>query len=149
MLSDRIDSEFKQAMKDKAAVKVSTLSFLRSQLKYVAIDKKTEKLEDADVVTVIKKQMKQRQDSIEQYEKGNRPELASKEKEELVILKSYLPEEMSLADLEKIVAEVITATGAQGMKDMGKVMKEVGAKTAGKADNKAVSDVVKKSLSQP
>lgn len=148
MLSDRLDNDFKQAMKDKAPVRVSTISLLRSQLKYVAIDKKVEKLEDADVIAVIKKQIKQRQDSIEQYEKGNRPELANKEKEEMAVLKSYLPEEMSAADLEKIVSQVVRATGAQGMKDMGKVMKEVGAKVAGKADNKAVSEVVKKLLSQ-
>lgn len=147
MLTDQIDADFKQAMKDRNQVKTATLSFLRSQLKYAAIDKKTDKLADADVSVVIKKQIKQRQDSIEQYEKGGRPELAEKEKQELEILKAYLPEEMSGADLEKVVADIIKATGAQGMKDMGKVMKEVSAQVAGKADNKAVSEVVKKLLS--
>ncbi len=147
MLTQQIDNDFKQAMKDKQPVKVSTLSLLRSQLKYVMIDKKVEKLEDADIFAVIKKQIKQRQDSIEQYEKGGRPELAQKEKEELAILKAYLPAEMSAADLEAIIQGIIKETGAQGMKDMGKVMKEASARLAGRADNKAVSEAVRKSLS--
>jgi hypothetical protein len=148
MLSQQIDNDFKQAMKDRQPTKVSTLSLLRSQFKYVMIEKKSEKIEDADVIAVIKKQIKQRQDSIEQYEKGGRPELAQKEKEEYEILKSYLPAEMSAADLEKIIADIVKETGSQGMKDMGKVMKEASARLAGRADNKAVSETVKKILSQ-
>ena len=146
MLSGRIDNEFKQAMKDKNAVKVSTLSLLRSAFKYVMIDKKVEKIEDGDVIAVIKKQIKQRQDSIEQYEKGGRQDLADKEKAEFVILKTYLPEEMSASDIEKIVADVVKETGALGIKDMGKVMKEVTVRLSGRADNKAVSEAVKKIL---
>ncbi len=149
MLAQRIDNEFKQAMKEKNPVKVSTLSLLRSSFKYVMIEKKTDKIEDADVITVIKKQIKQRQDSIEQYEKGGRPELAQKEREEYEILKSYLPAEMSGAEIEKAVADIVKETGSQGMKDMGKVMKEVSARLSGRADNKAVSEAVKKILSQP
>ncbi len=148
MLSQQIDNDFKQAMKDRQPTKVSTLSLLRSQFKYVMIEKKTEQIEDADVIAVIKKQIKQRQDSIEQYEKGGRPELAQKEKEEYEILKSYLPAEMSAADLDKIIADIVKETGSQGMKDMGKVMKEASARLAGRADNKAVSETVKKILSQ-
>jgi len=148
MLSQQIDNDFKQAMKDRQPTKVSTLSLLRSQFKYVMIEKKSEKIEDADVIAVIKKQIKQRQDSIEQYEKGGRPELAQKEKEEYEILKSYLPAEMSASDLEKIIADIVKETGSQGMKDMGKVMKEASARLAGRADNKAVSETVKKILSQ-
>ena len=148
MLSQQIDNDFKQAMKDRQPTKVSTLSLLRSQFKYVMIEKKSEKIEDADVIAVIKKQIKQRQDSIEQYEKGGRPELAQKEKEEYEILKSYLPAEMSAPDLEKIIADIVKETGSQGMKDMGKVMKEASARLAGRADNKAVSETVKKILSQ-
>lgn len=148
MLSERIDNEFKQAMKDKNPIKVSTLSLLRSQFKYAMIEKKTEKIEDAEAIAVIKKQIKQRQDSIEQYEKGGRQDLADKEKQEFVILKAYLPEEMSASDIEKIVSVVIKETGSQGMKDMGKVMKEVGSRLGGKADNRTVSEAVKKILSQ-
>lgn len=148
MLSQQIDNDFKQAMKDRQPTKVSTLSLLRSQFKYVMIEKKADKIEDADVIAVIKKQIKQRQDSIEQYEKGGRPELAQKERDEYEILKSYLPAEMSAADLEKIIADIVKETGSQGIKDMGKVMKEASARLAGRADNKAVSEMVKKILSQ-
>ncbi len=147
MLAERIDNEFKQAMKDKNPVKVSTLSLLRSSFKYVMIEKKVEKIEDADVIAVIKKQIKQRQDSIEQYEKGARQDLADKEKAELAILKSYLPQEMSILEIEKIVGDIVKQTGAQGMKDMGRVMKEASAILAGRADNRAVSEAVKKILS--
>ncbi len=148
MLAERIDNEFKQAMKDKNPVKVSTLSLLRSSFKYVMIEKKVEKIDDADVVAVIKKQIKQRQDSIEQYEKGARQDLADKEKAELAILKSYLPQEMSVVEIEKIVGDIVKQTGAQGMKDMGRVMKEASVILAGRADNRAVSEAVKKILSQ-
>lgn len=148
MLVQQIDNDFKQSMKDRAAVKTSTLSLLRSQIKYAAIEKKVDVLADADVISVIKKQIKQRQDSIEQYEKGGRPELADKEKQELAILKAYLPAEMSETELETVVQAVVQETGSQGMKDMGKVMKEVAARVAGKADNRLVSETVKKILSQ-
>lgn len=148
MLAQRIDDEFKQAMKDKNPVKVSTLSLLRSSFKYVMIEKKLEKISDEDVLLVIKKQIKQRQDSIAQYEKGARQDLADKEKAELEILKAYLPAEMSLSQLESVVGDVVKQTGACGIKDMGKVMKEASARLAGRADNRAVSDVVRKILSQ-
>lgn len=148
MLSQQIDSDFKQAMKDRQPVKVSTLSLLRSQFKYVMIEKKSDTIQDADVIGVIKKQIKQRQDSIEQYTSGGRPELAQKEQEELDILKGYLPAEMSMVDIETAVKAIVKETASQGMKDMGKVMKEASARLAGRADNKAVSETVKKILSQ-
>jgi uncharacterized protein YqeY len=138
--------DFKDAMKKKEALRVSTLSFLRSQLKNVAIDKKKDKLEDGDVIVVIKKQIKQRQDSIENFKAGNRLDLAEKEQNELDILKSYLPEELSKEELEKIIGDVVKDTGASSMKDMGRVMKELTPKIAGKADNKLVSELVRKRL---
>ena len=95
MLEEQISSDYRQAMREKNAIKVSTLSFLRSQLKYVMIDKKVDKLTDEEVIAVIKKQIKQRRDSIEQYQKGGRKDLVEKEQAELNILKSYLPTEMS------------------------------------------------------
>src|SRR5437867_13257835 len=103
MLEEQLMNDFKQAMKDKDAIKQSTISFLRSQLKYVLIEKKTDKLSDADIIPIIKKQIKQRQDSIEQFQKGGRTDLVDKEQKELAILKSYLPAEMSEAELEKLV----------------------------------------------
>lgn len=147
MLTEQIDNDFKQAMRDRAAVRVSTLSFLRSQMKYAMIEKKAEKLEDADVVAVIKKQIKQRQDSIEQYEKGARPDLADKERQEMAILKAYLPEEMSPEQLKAIVEAAVKESGATGIKDMGKVMKAALSLVAGRADSKTVSELIKQALS--
>ena len=147
MLTEQIDNDFKQAMKDRAAVRVSTLSFLRSQMKYAMIEKKDEKLEDADVVAVIKKQIKQRQDSIEQYEKGARPDLADKERQEMAILKAYLPEEMSPEQLKAIVEAAVKESGATGIRDMGKVMKAALSLVAGRADSKTVSELIKQALS--
>lgn len=147
MLEEQLLSDFKQAMKDKDAVKSSTISFLRSQMKYVLIEKKTEKLSDADVVPIIKKQIKQRQDSIEQFEKGGRKDLVDKEKKELDILKSYLPQEMPESEIKAIVEEAVREVKATSMKDMGAVMKALMPKVAGKADSKLVSDLVKEKLS--
>ena len=146
MLQDQISQDYIAAMKAKDTIKSSTLSFLRAQLKNVIIDKRVEKLEDTDVIAVIKKQVKQRQDSIDQYAKGGRQDLVDKESQELNILKSYLPEELSEKEITKIVEEVMGETGAQSMKDMGTVMKAVTEKTAGRADNKLVSTIVKKAL---
>lgn len=119
---------------------------MRAQLKNVRIEKRSEALEDKDVVVVIKKQIKQRQDSIEQYEKGGRKDLADKETAEMAILKSYLPEELSEQALQQFIEQAIRETGAQSMKDMGSVIKAVAAKAQGRADNRVVSELVKKAL---
>lgn len=146
MLEDQLSKDYIEAMKAKDSVRSSTVSFLRAQVKNVRIEKKLEKLEDADVIAVIKKQIKQRQDSIEQYSQGGRQDLADKETAELNILKSYLPKEMSKEELRKIIEETMKETQAVTMKDMGKVMKAVGEKIAGRADNKQVSELVKQAL---
>ena len=148
MLEDRILNDFKDAMKQKDSLKVSTLSFLRGQLGYAALEKKKDKLDDIDCISVIKKLMKQHQDSIEQFTAGNRFDLAEKETKEMAILKDYVPVEMSREDVSRIVAEVVVSSGASGMKDMGNVMKEVRAKTEGRADGKMVSDLVRERLSK-
>ncbi len=145
-LEQRIHDEYKGAMKSRAALKSSVLSFLRAEVLNTAVAKKKSALDDAEVIAVIKKQIKQRQDSIEQFTKGQRPEMAEKERQEMEILKSYLPPELPVEELKSIIAGVIAETGAGGMKDMGKVMKEVGARVAGQADNKTVSDLVRQSL---
>ena len=147
MLEDQLQKDYIQAMKDRDAVKSSTVNFLRAQLKNVRIEKRSEALEDKDVVTVIKKQIKQRQDSIEQYEKGGRKDLADKETAEMAILKTYLPEELSGEVLQQLVDQAVAETGAQSMKDMGNVIKAVAAKAQGKADNRVISELVKKALS--
>lgn len=147
MLQEQLNKDYIQAMKDKDQVKSQTLNFLRAQLKNVQLDKKADTLEDADVIATIKKQVKQRQDSIEQFKTGGRDDLVAKEEAELAILKSYLPEELSVEELSKIVNEAIDEAGATSMKEMGVVMKIVMAKTEGRADNKTVSELVKKALS--
>ena len=148
MLEEKIFNDYKEAMKNKDTAKSSTLSFLRAEVINVAIEKKKKALDDNEVITVIKKQIKQRQDSIEQFKKGNRQDLADKETKELEILKSYLPPELPLEELKKIIEEAVALTSAQDMKDMGKVMKEITAKITGRADSKLVSDLVRERLSK-
>jgi uncharacterized protein YqeY len=142
MLTERIESDFKEAMRSKDAARLSTLRMLKSAIEYYKLEKKREKLTDADIVGVIKKQIKQRQDSIEGFEKGGRADLVDKEKAELAVLKSYLPEELSQAQTEEVVKAVIAEVGATTKADMGKVMKAVQAKTAGRADNRLVSQII-------
>lgn len=148
MLEEQIQKDYVQSMKDRDVLRSSTVSFLRAQLKNVRIEKRSDHLEDSEVIGVIKKQIKQRQDSIEQYQKGGRQDLADKESAELAILKGYLPQEMSESELMDIVIEAVKESAAGSMKDMGKVMKIVASRVQGKADNKIVSELVKKAISQ-
>jgi hypothetical protein len=149
MLEEKIFNDYKQALKNKETLRVSTLSFLRASISNALIEKRKKDLDDSEVIGLIKKQVKQRQDSIEQFKKGNRQDLADKETAELEILKSYLPTQLSEDEIKKIIEELIVATGAQGPKDMGKVMKGLMAQTAGQADGKLVSELVKERLSRP
>ena len=149
MLEEKILNDYKEAMKSRDALKSSTLSFLRAEMINLAIAKKKKVLDDNDTIAVIKKQIKQRQDSIAQFSKGNRQDLADKESKELEILKAYLPPELPTEEIKKIIEEAVALTAAQGMKDMGKVMKEAGAKIAGRADGKLVSDLVRERLNKP
>lgn len=142
MLTDKISADMKEAMRAKDAARLSTLRLLKSAVEYYKIEKKLDQLTDADVTVVIKKQIKQRQDSIEGFEKGGRADLVEKEKAELAVLKSYLPEELSPAQLEEIVKATIAELDAKTKADMGKVMKVVQTKAAGRADNKLVSQIV-------
>lgn len=149
MLEEKIFNDYKEAMKSKDGLKSSVLSFLRAELMNVAVAKKKNKLEDSEIITVIRKQVKERQDSVEQFSKGGRQDLVDKETGELAILKGYLPLEIPIEDLQKIIDEAIASTAAKDMKDMGRVMKEVNAKVAGRADGKQVSDLVRERLSRP
>jgi uncharacterized protein YqeY len=146
MLIDRIAADMKNAMRAKDAARLSTLRLLKSAIEYHKIEKKQEQLTDADVTAVIKKQIKQRQDSIEGFEKGGRADLVEKEKAELAVLKSYLPEELSQAQVEEVVKATIAELGATTRADMGKVMKAVQTKLAGRADNRLVSQLVSANL---
>ncbi|MDD5128949.1 MAG: GatB/YqeY domain-containing protein [Candidatus Omnitrophica bacterium] len=149
MLEEKILDDYKVAMKSRDTLRSSVLSFLRADMLNQATAKKKDKLDDAEIVVVIKKQIKQRQDSIEQFTKGLRPEMAEKEKKELEILKAYLPPELSTEQIKVLIEEAVIATGSSSMKDMGRLMKEVTAKTAGSADGKLVSDLVRQRLSTP
>jgi uncharacterized protein YqeY len=149
MLVEKIFNDYKEAMKARDSLKSSVLSFLRADMLNLATAKKKDKLDDAEIVTVIRKQIKQRQDSIEQFTLGARLEMADKEKKELDILKNYLPAELSVEQIKRLIDEVVIAIGANSVKDMGRVMKEITAKIAGKADGRVVSDLVKQRLSTP
>ena len=146
MLMDKIAADMKEAMRAKDAARLSTLRLLKSAVEYYKIEKKQEQLTDVDVTSIIKKQIKQRQDSIEGFEKGGRADLVEKEKAELVVLKSYLPEELSQSQVEEVIKATIAELGATTKTDMGKVMKAVQAKLAGRADNRLVSQVVSANL---
>jgi uncharacterized protein len=148
-LSERVDSELKTAMREKNAIKLGVLRMLKAALTNATIEKggADSKLTDAEAAQVIRKQVKQRQDSIESFEKGGRAELAAKEKEELSILQSYLPQALSTDEISKVVEETITEVGASSKAQMGAVMKALQAKVAGRADGKTLSAEVQRQLS--
>ena len=146
---ERVDSDLKEAMRAKDTTKRGVLRMLKSALKYAAIAKsgaETE-LSDADAAQVIRKQAKQRQDSIESFEKGGRADLADKEKEELSILNGYLPQGMSAGEVAGIVRETIVEVGATSKAQMGAVIKALQVKVAGRVDGKTLSAEVQKQLS--
>jgi uncharacterized protein YqeY len=147
-LSQRIDSDLKGAMRAKDTAKLGVLRMLKSALKYAAIAKSgaEAELNDAEVAQVIRKQAKQRQDSIESFEKGGRTELAEKERQELSILNAYLPQAMSPEEVSRIVRETIDEVGATSKAQMGAVMKALQAKLAGRVDGKTLSAEVQKQL---
>ena len=148
-LQERVDSDLKEAMRAKDTSKLGVLRMLKSALKYAAIAKSgaEAELSDAEAVQVVRKQVKQRQDSIESFEKGGRAELAAKEKNELSILNAYLPQAMSSDELAKVVRETIAETGATSKAQMGGVMKALQGKVAGRADGKTLSQEVSRQLS--
>ena len=148
ILLERVDSDLKEAMRARDATRLGVLRMLKSALKYAAIAKSgaEAELSEAEAVQVIHKQARQRQDSIESFEKGGRVELAKREKEELSILNGYLPQAMSGDELAKIVRETIAETGATSKAQMGAVMKAVQAKVAGRADSRTLSAEVQKQL---
>jgi uncharacterized protein len=147
-LEQRIDSDLKDAMRAKDAIRLGVLRMLKSALKYAAIEKSgaESELGDVESTQVIRKQAKQRQDSIESFEKGGRPELAAKEKEELQILNSYLPQQFSAEELSQLVRDTIASLGATSKTQMGAVMKELQAKAAGRVDGKTLSQEVQRQL---
>lgn len=145
-LQQKIDQDIKQGMISKDETKVSTLRFLKSALKYVAIEKKVELLSDLEIQQIIQKQIKQRRESIDQFTKAGRQELAGKEEQEVKILESYLPKQLTDAELEAFVASQLKEAGATSKKDFGRMMKLVNEKLAGQAEPKRVSEILGKVL---
>lgn len=146
-LEEKIKSDLTEAMKSKDADRLSTLRMVKANLMNRRIDKGSD-LTDEDVTKALQALVKQRRDSIEQYEKAGRPELAAKEAAEISHIEIYLPQAASLEEISAAVAEAISETGASSMKDMGSVMKAALAKLQGKtADGKLVSEAVKAKLS--
>ena len=148
-LQERVDSDLKEAMRAKDTRKLGVLRMLKSALKYATIAKSgaEAQLSEAEAAQVVRKQAKQREDSIESFEIGGRSELAAKEKEELSILNTYLPQAMNSDELAKVVRETIAETGATSKAQMGHVMKALQAKVAGRADGKTLSQEVSRQLS--
>ncbi len=144
-LTDRIRKELTEAMKARDALRTSTLRMLQAAIKNEQIERGHE-LADDEAQAVILRAAKQRNDSIEQYEKGGRTELADKEREELKILETYLPRQLDDAQTEQLVREAITATGATSKKDAGMVMKEIMANHRGEVDGKKVQQIVQRLL---
>lgn len=146
--SEKIDADLKDAMRSKDATRLGVLRMLKSALKYAAIEKSGAEgqLDDAEAVQVIRKQVKQRQDSVESFEKAGRAELAMKEKDEIAILNSYLPAGLSAEELSRLVREAIAEVGATSKAQMGAVMKAVGPKIGGRADGRSVSQEVQRQL---
>lgn len=145
-LASKIDEQIKDAMKKSEAARLSVLRLLKSAVKYHQVEKKIPEVGDNDFLLVVRKQIKQRQDSVDAYRQGGRDELVAKEQEEIKILEEFLPPSMSEADLEKIVKDTLQELGVNSKKEMGRVMKAVNEKVAGRADGRTVSQMVQKNL---
>lgn len=143
---EQIDADLIVALKAKESFLVSTLRLLKSALKNAEIAK-TSELTEPEAISVLEKQAKQRRDSIEQFSNAGRNDLADKEKAELEIIQKYLPQKMSEEELSQVIDRVIAETGATGVSDLGRVMKEAIAKTAGAADGATISRIAKEKLS--
>ncbi len=145
-LREQILEDIKSAMKSKEAEKLSAIRFLQAAIKNREIEVRPNAITDQEVLAVIKKMAKQRKDSIEEFTKAGRTDLVDKEKFELTVMEAYLPQQMDAGQVAKIVDEVIQSTGASTQKQMGAVIKEVMTRTAGQADGKVISDLVRSKL---
>ena len=144
-LKARITEDMKNAMRAKEAPRLAAIRLLLSAMKQKEVDERVE-LGDADIVTIIDKMLKQRRDSIEQFEKGGRQDLADQEKFELGVLQAYMPQALSAEEIDAEIAAAMAATGAKAMADLGKVMAVLKPKLAGRADMAKVSAQIKAKL---
>lgn len=145
-LADRINRDVKEAMKARDKARLGVLRLITAAIKQREVDERIS-LDDDQVIAVLEKMVKQRKDSIEQYQKAGRTELADQEAFEIGIIQEYLPEPLSPAEIEALIDEAIASTGACSMKDMGKVMGQLKPKLAGRADMGKVSQTIKQRLS--
>lgn len=146
-LKEKIQEDLITSMKAKDEVATSAIRLLKAAIMKFETTGEKKIATDEDIIQLIGKEIKQRKDSIDQFEKGNRPELAAKEKLELAILEAYLPAQLSESEIRTIVTEVITSTGATGKSDLGKVMGALMPRTKGKADGGLVNKIVQELLS--
>jgi uncharacterized protein len=149
MLRERFSDALKQAMKEKDALAVSTVRLVLARLKEkdIEVRPKADQIDEPAIQQMLLQMIKQRRESIELYDKGNRPELSAKEKGEIAIIERFLPKQMSQADMEKAIRETIATVGAADIKDMGRVMAALKEKYAGQLDPGQASQAVKKLLS--
>ena len=145
-LKERITEDMKAAMRASEKERLSTIRMLQAAIKQREVDERIT-LDDAQVIAVLEKMVKQRKESVAQFEQGGRADLADKEKAEIALLTAYLPAQLTEAEVDALIREAITATGAASIKDMGKVMGAVKTKAAGRADMGAVSARIKAALS--
>lgn len=145
-LLERIDQDLKSAMKAGDKVRLETLRMAKSAIKYRQIEK-TEPLTDEEILSVFSSLVKQRKDSIEQFRKAGREDLAQKEEKEMEVLHAYMPRQLGPEEISALVAEAIKESGAKGPQDMGKVMKILMPKLKGAADGKLVNEKVREALS--
>ncbi len=145
-LADRIKDDMKVAMRERDKDRLGTIRLIMAAMKQQEVDSRKE-LTDEDVLAILNKMVKQRRDSIDQYTKAGREELAAKEQAEIETIQDYLPEQLSQEDILALVDEAITATGAETMRDMGKIMGMLKPKLQGRADMGQVSGLIKSKLS--
>ena len=145
-LKERLNEAMKEAMRAKDSLRLNAIRLIRTAIKNREIDERRE-LGDEDVVAVLSTLVKQRRESAEVYRANDRPDLAGKEEQELAIIQEFLPAQLSSAEIDAVIEEAISDTGAASMKDMGKVMKIVTSRTTGRADGREVSERVKARLS--
>ena len=147
-LKERITEDMKAAMRASDKERLSTIRMVQAAIKQREVDERIT-LDDAQVIAVLEKMVKQRKESVVQFEQGGRTDLADKEKAEIVLLQTYLPAQLSAAEVDALIKEAIAATGAASVKDMGKVMGAVKARLAGKADMAQVSAAVTTNANRP
>jgi uncharacterized protein YqeY len=145
-MQDRLTEAMKDAMRAKDSLRLNTVRLIRTAVKNREIDARRE-LDEQEIVAVLSTLVKQRRESAQAYREGGRPELADKEEQELAVIQEFLPAQLGEEEVRGIIEEAVAETGATSMKDMGKVMKVVTARTVGRADGRVVSDLVKARLS--